>query len=131
MNKSYKREQIRLQEMEDGKMSEDTMVLVTQASLMHLCAYALVSYDVQTSLLKTIVDANTFRKGTARDAVYLTREQFLTLVKMLEETSPAKPAFSSSGAISWYAKTYPGNIVELNTSYCNFGAELIIKSEVK
>ena len=65
MNKSYKREQIRLQEMEDGKMSEDTMVLVTQDSLMHLCAYALVSYDVLTSLLKTVVDANTFRKGTA------------------------------------------------------------------
>ena len=128
MNKSYKREQIRLQEMEDGKMSEDTMVLVTQDSLMHLCAYALVSYDVLTSLLKTVVDANTFRKGTALN---LTREQFITLVKMLEETSPAKPAFSSSGAISWYAKTYPGNITELNTSYCNFGAELIIKSEVQ
>lgn len=131
MNKSYKREQVRLQEMEEGKMSEDTMVLVTQASLMHLCSYALVSYDVQTSLLKTVIDANTFRKGTARDAVYLTREQFLTLVKMLEETSPAKPTFSSSGAISWYAKTYPGNIAELNTNYCNFGVELIIKSEVK
>lgn len=125
------RTEIRLQEMKDGEVAQDTMVLVTQASLMHLCSFALVSYDVQTSLLKAVIDADTFRNGTARDSVYLTREQFITLTMLLEETSPAKPTFSSKGAISWYAKTYPANVCQLNTKMCNFGATLVLKSEVK